>query len=345
MFTKRACQQKFNQIFTLFFFVLFAIFSLTNSVDVFATNIPINGKAKVLNTNDSYLNFSLYNSNVAIDNSTGIFSGYAWIDDLGWVAFGTTDNDDIPVSLNLTSGAVTGKAKILNTGDYLYFSTNNSNVTVELATGNFSGHVWSSDVGWIDFTNTGVSSASFLPTQNNTSNNNSSSPNSSSSNSVCTNSKPLSKSDLFQINTTKNSAKLFFTPLADTSDFYISFSEKSHAEEHGEQVTLIRQGVQSHTIYQLKPNTIYYVKVRGQNGCMSGDWSNILKFKTDSKIYYKNSTISNKIALIIKKISTPISVTQTNQNKDISPTSPTQPKQSTSTTSETKKKCFLWWCW
>lgn len=347
MFIKSNCQQNFKKIFSLFFFVLFVLISLTNSKDIFAANISVSGKAKILNTNNSYLNFTLYDSNVVINDSTGVFSGYAWIDDLGWVAFGTTDNDDGPVTLNLANGAVTGKAKVLNTDDFLNFTTNNSNVTVELATGVFSGHVWSEDVGWIDFTNTGVSSASFLQTQNTTSDNNSSSTNSSTSNSVCTDSKPLFLSDLFQINTTNNSAKLFFTPLADTSNFYISFSQNSNAEEHGEQVILIREGVQSHTIYQLKPNTVYYTKVRGQNGCNPGDWSNIMKFKTDSKIYYKNSTIFNKITSTIKKItnnlviqpiqkSTPIPIIQTQQNKDPKP-SPITP--------EIKKKCFLWWCW
>lgn len=337
-----------SKILPLFFLAFFVIFSLINSQNVFAANISVSGKAKVLNTNNTYLNFTLHNSNVTINDSTGVFSGYAWIDDLGWVAFGTDDNSEGPVNLNLTSSAVTGKAKVLNTGDFLYFSTNNSNVMVELATGVFSGHVWSGDVGWIDFANTGVSSASFLSTQNNsTSNNNSSNTNSSPSYAACTNPKPFSKSDLFQINTTENSAKLFFTPLADTSDFYISFSQNPNAEEHGGQVTLTREGVQSHTIYQLKPNAIYYVKVRGQNGCRPGDWSDIVRFKTDSKTYYKNSNFFNKIISTVRKITDSIAsqippiptlapIIQTSQNKET---------QTTPQTTETKKKCFLWWCW
>ncbi len=92
--------------------------------------------------------------------------------------------------------------------------------------------------------------------------------------------------DLFQINTTKNTAKLFFTPI-DTNQFYIAFSTKPNAEENGELVTLSKEGVQSHTIYFLKPNTTYYIKVRGQNGCMPGKWSDILTFKTNKSIFYK----------------------------------------------------------
>lgn len=105
---------------------------------------------------------------------------------------------------------------------------------------------------------------------------------------ACSAFKPSSVSDLFEIKTTRNTAKLFFTPQTDTADYYISFSEKPIAEDHGEQVTLIREGVQSHTVYLLKPNTTYYFKIRGQNGCAPGEWSNVMKVKTNSKTYYKN---------------------------------------------------------
>lgn len=109
----------------------------------------------------------------------------------------------------------------------------------------------------------------------------------------CNDSKPASIPDLFQIDATSTSAKLFFTPITNTSDFYVSFSEHSNAEDNGEQVTLVREGVQSETVYFLKANTTYYFKVRGQNGCMPGEWSSIMKIKTSSKdqinknIFYK----------------------------------------------------------
>lgn len=100
----------------------------------------------------------------------------------------------------------------------------------------------------------------------------------------CHSSRPQSISDLFQIDASATKAKIFFTPQSDTNDYFVSFSSKNkNAEEHGERVTLLREGVQSHTIYSLKPNTIYYVKVRGQNGCMPGGWSTIMKFKTAPK--------------------------------------------------------------
>ena len=154
------------KFFSVLFLLAFsAIFLLTNPGKVYAAGISVTGKAKVLNTNNSYLDFTNYNSNVTVDDGSGNFSGYAFLEDMGWVAFGTTDNSLGPVNLNLTTGAVTGKAKVLNTGAYLDFTNYNSNVTVALATGVFSGYVFSEDMGWIDFGDTGVSSSSpFLPT-------------------------------------------------------------------------------------------------------------------------------------------------------------------------------------
>src|SRR3989344_2612393 len=154
------------KFFSVLFLLAFsAIFLLTNPGKVYAAGISVTGKAKILNTNNSYLDFTNYNSNVTGDDGSGNFSGYAFLEDMGWVAFGTTDNSLGPVNLNLTTGAVTGKAKVLNTGAYLDFTNYNSNVTVALATGVFSGYVFSEDMGWIDFSDTGVSSSSpFLST-------------------------------------------------------------------------------------------------------------------------------------------------------------------------------------
>ncbi|MGI5841237.1 MAG: fibronectin type III domain-containing protein [Patescibacteria group bacterium] len=169
---------------------------------------------------------------------------------------------------------------------------------------------------------------------------------------ACTSSKPLFIPDLFEIRTTQTSAKLFFTPQADTSDFYVSFPEKSNVEEHGEAVTLLREGVQSHTIFHLKPGTTYYAKVRGQNGCMPGDWSNVMAFKTNSQTFYKgfspvSNTVPNYVIKISPKSAVPSQAPQTTPAPTQSP-KPTEPPKQTQTDSQSgqaSKKCFLWWCW
>lgn len=129
---------------------------------VLAAAVSVTGKAKVANTDNSYLDFTSYNSNATVDNITGNFSGYAFLEDVGWVAFGTTDNSLGPVNVNLTSGAVTGKAKSLNTGAYVDFTNYSSNVTANITTGVFTGYVFSEDVGWLNFSDTGVSASSTL---------------------------------------------------------------------------------------------------------------------------------------------------------------------------------------
>lgn len=130
------------------------------SPPVMAASVSVAGKAKVVNTDNSYLDFTNYSSNVTVNDSTGVMSGYAFLEDVGWVAFGTTDNTQGPVSTNLTTGVVTGKAKVLLTDNFLDFTNYNSTVTVNVSTGVFSGYVFSEDVGWINFADTGVNTNS-----------------------------------------------------------------------------------------------------------------------------------------------------------------------------------------
>jgi len=137
----------------------------------FAVGNSVIGKAKVAtNTTDNYLDFnaSPFASNVTI-SATGVFSGFAWSGDLGWIAFGTENNPAGPVSLELSTGKVTGKAKVINTTDnYLDFNASPyaSNVTYTNSTKAFAGYVWSGDIGWINFGDTGVFTADFSDSEN-----------------------------------------------------------------------------------------------------------------------------------------------------------------------------------
>jgi hypothetical protein len=128
--------------------------------------------------------------------------------------------------------------------------------------------------------------------------NTSSQSSSSATHVVCSDNEPASAPDLFQINPTVNDATLYFTPISNSSEFYISYSESENAEEHGVLVPLGRDGVQSYTINYLKNDVGYYFKVRGQNGCMPGKWSNIKYIKNSpqaqSIVNDKNQKISIK---------------------------------------------------
>jgi hypothetical protein len=58
-------------------------------VNVNLTTGSVSGKAYVI-TSGSYVDFTSYGSNVKVDLSTGVFSGYAWSEDAGWVDFSDT---------------------------------------------------------------------------------------------------------------------------------------------------------------------------------------------------------------------------------------------------------------
>lgn len=111
--------------------------------------------------------------------------------------------------------------------------------------------------------------------------------------STCGDEKPSQSPQLFQINTTEDRATLYFSPIGNTNEYVVSFSTQPYAEDYGASMMLSPEGVQNYTIFMLKPNTKYYFKVRGQHGCMPGDWSNILAAKTSSSSLQKKFFLFN----------------------------------------------------
>jgi hypothetical protein len=173
----------------------------------------------------------------------------------------------------------------------------------------------------------------------------SSSSSSSHSTYSCGAEKPVGAPDLFQIDVTDSTAQLFFTPLSNTNRFFISFSSLETAEEHGADVALARDGVQNFTVNLLNPSTIYYFKVRGQNGCMPGDWSNVMKIRTNQNgyiiksVYYKNSQF---VEVPYMKASTEASKPVLRVADEIEKVIP--PKKQI-LPSPKKKQCLFLWCW
>lgn len=104
----------------------------------------------------------------------------------------------------------------------------------------------------------------------------SSSSNSSSSNLICKDSPPANNPDLFQIDRAGSKATLYFTPVNDRlSYYYVAYGISPGDERFGVTFSAgLTSGVVSYTINDLNPNTTYYFKVRGGNGCAPGGWSN-----------------------------------------------------------------------
>ncbi|MEI6326492.1 MAG: LamG-like jellyroll fold domain-containing protein [Candidatus Roizmanbacteria bacterium] len=170
---------------------------------------------------------------------------------------------------------------------------------------------------------------------------------------MCTDTAPSSIPDLFQVNVTDTDAKVFFTPISNSDGYYVSFSTMPTAEEHGAQITLAREGVQNYTVHMLKPQTTYYFKVRGQNGCMPGEWSSIIKVKTtpkgqsNSAMYYKqgNPVLHINVDIEPTPESTVLGIS-TPRNTPIPQITHAAVKPSApAPTIAPKKNCILIWCW
>lgn len=99
---------------------------------------------------------------------------------------------------------------------------------------------------------------------------------------VCQDTAPVVTPDLFQIDVTQNSATLYFTPINENlSYYYIAYGLSEEDVQFGiEFPASPSNGVESYTVGMLNPNTDYYFKVRGGNGCAPGGWSNVKSAKT-----------------------------------------------------------------
>jgi len=102
---------------------------------------------------------------------------------------------------------------------------------------------------------------------------------------TCGDPPPFGIPDLFQIDVTDTVATLFYTPFLHTnSNYYISYSETLGTFHHGTDTKQgISTGVLSFTIRNLVPDTDYFLKVRGHNGCMPGAWGNEMMITTRNK--------------------------------------------------------------
>jgi hypothetical protein len=142
-------------LIVLFLMILSSsIFFISKAFAAGAT--PILGSATVSNTSNLvFFTSEIYGANVVIsdpdpaNSNIRTISGYAWSQDIGWIEFtaGTTPG----VFVDYSTGAVSGSAYVMNTGNILDFDNYGSNTVVDPTTGVFTGYVWSQDLGWIHF--------------------------------------------------------------------------------------------------------------------------------------------------------------------------------------------------
>jgi hypothetical protein len=121
----------------------------------------------------------------------------------------------------------------------------------------------------------------------------------------CTMEKPDSAPDLFQIDVTKTTAKLYFTPVKKNVTHYtIIYGYQRRQNDFGVSFPFgSYTGVVSYSINNLSPNTKYYFRVRADNGCRQGPWSDTMSVQTnwDFKTYTKTKIKKEDISFKLKK--------------------------------------------
>ena len=117
-----------------------------------------------------YLNWISFNSTsggggidygVDIDETTGIFSGYAWSENIGWISFNQSELSGCPsgtcrAEVHLFNHEVSGWARALAYGDgwegWIRLRGSNYGVRINNITQEFEGWAWGNNViGWISF--------------------------------------------------------------------------------------------------------------------------------------------------------------------------------------------------
>lgn len=94
----------------------------------------------------------------------------------------------------------------------------------------------------------------------------------------CTDAVPTDAPNLYQVNASSSSATLYFAQPASQFDAYsISYGLTQSADAYSVTFNMGRlDGAVKYTVNDIFPKTNYFFKVRANNGCASGPWSNTL---------------------------------------------------------------------
>jgi hypothetical protein len=102
----------------------------------------------------------------------------------------------------------------------------------------------------------------------------------------CSATAPANAPNLYQVVAVKDSATVYFAPPSDSFDgFTISYGLDSNADTYNATFSQGNTGAAvKYTVNSLTPNTKYYFKVRANNGCSNGPWSNVVSTSGQSSL-------------------------------------------------------------
>lgn len=122
----------------------------------------------------------------------------------------------------------------------------------------------------------------------------------------CNDSPPTSAPDLFQIDTTHNTANLHFAPAArPITYYYLAFGYTEGDERFGATWQQgYSPGALQFKVNFLSPNSTYWFRIRGGNGCTPGAWSKWVKVQT--KPVPAPAKKPNVIRRVARKITRPV---------------------------------------
>ncbi len=166
---------------------------------------------------------------------------------------------------------------------------------------------------------------------------------------------PSGAPDLFQINTTAQTATLLFAPVGQANNYVVSYGFSSNANQFAVMTNQgSSTGVLSYTINALPNNATMYFKVYAQNNCGQGNWSNIMQVKTWGGVFYKNvireviSKIITQKATTLNKETKPSSVSsKVSSHKSLDKVEKLNNanQKSPNPAYDIKKSCILFICW
>lgn len=127
-----------------------------------------------------------------------------------------------------------------------------------------------------------------------------------------------------------SSIKLQFTEAAEPVEYYsIKYGLSSNNyNESKENIGIKSKSRMEYVVENLAPNTTYYFRIRGNNGCKFGDWSNEIKATTKGKFTFNNLQFTNSTLEPVSSNDTSSSTTSSDNNQDSnSSTSSTQTEE------------------